>query len=176
MGFGRSHRLHADEFIAWHRRRGLRCELVKGRMVTRPLGDDRSAPLVREIREDLADLLRRTGFPGSVPEPWTPLRIDDRTVLVPDLAVSAEPADAGLLEVVEPVLLLHLDSEIWGLDELGRRRAPYFSLPSLHDYLVVFAAGEVVHHTRVGARIVPRSDRLPLMGIGLSVPAADFAR
>ena len=140
--------LTVDEFLVWALGRPGRYELESGKVLA-------MAPeMVRHMHlKGLAYLALRTACRGTgchaLPDGGT-VRISGRTAYEPDALVYCGPRLPGdAVEIPEPVIVVEVLSPSTAYRDIGVKLAGYFSLPSVHHYLIVDPDKPLlIHHAR----------------------------
>jgi Uma2 family endonuclease len=143
-------KMTVDEFLAWAEGREGRWELYNG--VPYPMPAERTGHIKVKGAVYLA-LLRavaRAGVPCHVLADGTGVRISKYVMHEPDAILYCGqelPDDA--LEVPHPAIVVEvLSPSTRNFDETTKKDG-YFSLPSVHHYLIIDPAGPpIVHHSR----------------------------
>ncbi len=173
-----------DDFLVWDSPGEYLWELIDGV----PVAMSPPAPIHGAIQNETGSLIRNQLFdlgspcivittPGIIPR-----ILSDRSVLIPDLAVTCSAADLTAKVVNEPVLLVEIlspsnQSETW------RNVWAYLTIPTLREILVIRTLS-------VGVEILRRRDDeswterplkiadgpFTLSSIGLTLPVAALYR
>jgi Uma2 family endonuclease len=170
--------MNADEFLAWSERQpDDRYELVDGEIVamTRDtVGHNRTKAAAWRT---LDDAVRAAGLPCVVLIDGVGVRIDDKTLRIPDVMVhcGAEPAPEALI-IEAPLIVLEVVSPSSERDDIQTKLIDYFSVVSVRHYLIVFTEQRVVVHHRRNERgtldtgIAHPGDDIALDPPGITVP------
>ena len=172
--------MSVDEFLAWAVDRPGRYELVDGDVLAMSPQKVRHAEVKGSVFLALRNAVRASGIScRAMPDGMT-IRVGERTAYEPDALVCRGPRLAGdAVEVPEPVIVVEVLSPGTRRVDTGRKFSGYFSLPSVHHYLVVNPESRVVtHHWRgpgdlVSSRIAADGE-LRLDPPGLDVSVADL--
>lgn len=169
-----------DEFLRWGetQERG-RYELHDGEVVV--MAPERAAHWDAKLATVIAlrEAIARAGLHcHAVPDGAT-VRISDRTAFEPDaLVYCGERVKADALEVPNPLIVAEVLSPSSAAMDMRDKLKGYFSLASLHHYLIVDPEKRlVIHHTRehgdiLQTRILTEGGlRLDPPGLDLPVPA-----
>ena len=171
----------ADAFLAWAEEQpDGRFELIEGRVVA--MGRERAAHGRAKYRAVVAldAAIAKAGLDCEAFIDSVALRIDDRSVYVPDAFVRCGPplpGDASTSD--DPVVVVEVLSPSTRAVDMNAKLAGYFRLPSLHHYLIVDADLRlVVHHCRTAAGgieiAILREGRVTLDPPGLALVVADL--
>lgn len=169
-----------DEFLVWALDRPGRYELVDG--VVYQMSPERAlhAETKAACFIALKAAIRRSGHNlFAMPDGMT-VRINDKTAFEPDALVYIGPRMGPKdIEVKSPVIVVEVLSPGTRAYDSGGKLLGYFSLPGIHQYLVVDADQQtVVHHRRQTADTIAteirRDGELKLDPPGIAVPIADF--
>ena len=104
--------------------------------------------------------------------------IDEHTAREPDALVQCTPIDLDSLISDEPIIVVEIASPASEGSDLTTKLAEYFSVPSIHHYLIVDLNALVIHHMRqpdgqILTRIIRDGD-IALDPPGLIVPYAEM--
>ncbi len=179
------HKMTADEFLAWAEslpREAGRFELWDGEVIVKhgPAGFENAEraqhwDLKGAIYRALHDAIERAGLPCFAVPDGAGVRLADDRLVEPDaLVYCGAKVLPSFLEVSNPVIVVEVLSPSTRRFDLGDKLQGYFSLPSLHHYLVIDPErGRPVHYTRgLGDIIEPHivtGPRLQLDPPGLDV-------
>jgi len=143
-------KMTVDEFLAWAEGREGRWELYNG--VPYKMAPERTRHFEVKFAVQLALLraIRKAGVPCHMLGDDTGVRISRHVMYEPDALVYCGPKLPGdALEVPDPVVVVEaLSPSTRKFDETVKLN-DYFSLPSVHHYLIVDPEGPpVIHHRR----------------------------
>jgi Uma2 family endonuclease len=174
-------RMTVAEFLDWAtaQPRG-RYELVRGEVVA--MAPERALHNVvkAEVYVALRDAVKRAGLPCTAYSDGMTVVIDDEHAREPDAAVQCGVAFNPNSTVLEaPLIVIEITSPSSERDDAEDKLVEYFSVPSLHHYLIVNPIKKVViHHARSQAGdIVTRiasSGEISLTPPGMTVPVAEL--
>jgi Uma2 family endonuclease len=180
-----THKMTADEYLAWADtlpREAGRFELWDGDVIVRhgPAGFENAERAQHwdakfAIARALYDAVRQAGLPCHVTSEGPSVRISNDRLAEPDaLVYCGEKMPRWVLEVPSPVIVVEVLSPSTRLMDMGNKLRGYFTLPSLHHYLIVDPErGLLIHHRRgAGATTetqIVRGPRLQLDPPGLDV-------
>ena len=173
-------RMTVAEFLAWAsaQPRG-RYELVRGEVVAMAPERLRHIVVKGAVFVALRDAAKRAGLPCTVFPDGATVVIDDQHSREPDAAVQCGAAfnpDSAILE--EPLIVVEVTSPSSERDDTGEKLVEYFSVPSIHHYLIVNPVKKVViHHARQGGAISTRivsSGEIDLIPPGMRAPVAEM--
>jgi Uma2 family endonuclease len=171
----------AAEFIDWAmaQPRG-HYELVQGEVVAMAPERARHALVKGEVFLALKTAVKRAALPCTVFPDGMTIVIDNEHSREPDAAVQCGVAinlDSTVLE--EPLIVVEITSPSSERDDTGEKLVEYFSVPSIHHYLIVNPFKKVViHHARAqGGDITTRiasSGVIDLTPPGMAIPVAEL--
>jgi len=150
----RQRRLDVDEFLDWaDAQPESRFELADGVVVA--MAPERIAHALTKLDAAVA-LKAAVSAAGLGCETFIDgvgVRIDDRTMYIPDVIVRCGPkAPRDSREVDDPVILVEVVSPSTQSIDSVAKLSRYFQLPSLRHYLIIDPeARAVVHHGRAGS-------------------------
>jgi Uma2 family endonuclease len=143
-----THKMTADEFLA--RTEGLpkeagRFELWDGDVIVKrgPAGFEDAERSERweikfAIARALHDAVQRAGLPCHVAVEGPSVRFAINRLVEPDaLVYCGERVPRGVLEVPNPLIAVEVLSPSTAKTDKGAKLQGYFSLPSLHHYLII---------------------------------------
>jgi Uma2 family endonuclease len=142
--------MDVDAFLLWAEGRQGRWELRDGEPIM--MAPERAAHALTKLSAQIAlrEGVRRAGlacrvFPGGMT-----VRVAARTAFEPDaLVVCPPPADLSTMEIPSPVIVVEVLSPSTAADDHGVKLDGYFSLGSVHRYLILDADRRVmIHHAR----------------------------
>jgi Uma2 family endonuclease len=143
----------ADAFLAWAEEQpDGRFELIEGRVVA--MGRERAAHGRAKYRAVVAldAALAKAGLDCEAFIDSVALRIDDRSVYVPDAFVRCGPPLPGDASVSDDaVVVVEVLSHSTRASDMVAKLGGYFRLPTLHHNLIVDADERMVVHHRRGA-------------------------
>ncbi len=147
-----------DEFLAWAEGRPGRYELDRGRvfaMSPERIGHIRAKTAVRNA---LAAAIDRAGLSCEALSDGATVRVDASTAYEPDaLVYCGPPLSRDAIEVPDPVIVVEVLSPSTGRYDGQDKLAGYFTLPSLHHYLIVNVDRRIlIHHARSGQDLTTR--------------------
>jgi len=129
----------------------------------------------------LREAVKHAGLPCTVFPDGATVVIDDEHAREPDAAVQCGVAfDPNSTILEAPVIVVEITSPSSERDDTGEKLVEYFSVPSIHHYLIVNPSKKVViHHTRGqgGGNIsthIARSGVIDLTPPGMTVPVAEL--
>lgn len=143
-------RLTLQEYLAWSESQDGRYELIGGEIVAQAAERAAHAAMKGEIFVALRDAIGRRGLDCHALPDGMAVRIGDDTAFEPDAQVYCGPRllpDA--LWVENPVIVVEVLSPTTGSNDVVRKLAGYFAVPSVAHYLIVDPdAPLVLHHQR----------------------------
>jgi Uma2 family endonuclease len=174
-------RMTVAEFLEWSERQpDDRYELVDGEIVamTRDsIGHNRTKAFAWR---SLEDALRAARLPCIALIDGVGVSISDKTLRIPDVLVHCGPEfRPDELIADNPVVVLEVLSPSSERDDTGAKLFDYFSVASIHHYLIVSSEKRaVVHHQRnergtIDTRVVHEGD-IVLDPPGITVPVSSL--
>jgi Uma2 family endonuclease len=153
------HKMTADEFLAWAEDQlpeAGKFELWDGEVVVRhgPGFEERSQHWEAKTAALLAlhDAIKRAGVPCFVAADGPMVRLSPNKMARPDALVYCGPkVPRGVQEVPNPLILVEVLSPSTKKRDHGVKRQGYFTLPSLHHYLIIDPDRRLLIHHRRGA-------------------------
>jgi Uma2 family endonuclease len=175
-------KMTVDEFLVWAEGQEGRWELLNG--VPYRMAPERTGHAKVKIAVYLALLraVRKAGLTCHVLSDGPGVRISRHVMHIPDALVYCGPElPDDALEVPNPVILVEVASHSTRKFDETVKRDGYFSLPSVHHYLIVDPEGPpVIHHRRQTDGTIPRSvvhkGALALSPPGIEVTVAEMLR
>jgi Uma2 family endonuclease len=169
------------EFLAWAlaQPRG-RYELVRGEVVA--MAPERALHnLVKgEIFVALKNAVKRAGLPCTVFPDGMMVVIDNEHAREPDASVQCGVAtDLNSTTLEAPLIVVEVTSPSSERGDTDEKLVEYFSVPSIHHYLIINPAKKVViHHARnpagdISTRISSAGE-VDLTPPGMTVPVAEL--
>jgi Uma2 family endonuclease len=173
-------KMTVDEFLAWAEGREGRWELYNGVPYAMPAERTGHIKVKFAVQTALLRAIRKAGAPCHMLADGAGIRISRHVMHVPDALVycGAElPDDA--LEVPNPVIVVEVMSPSTRRFDEAVKRDGYFSLPSVHHYLIIDPEGPpVVHHHRQAdgsiGRFTIEQGTLTLAPPGIELGVADL--
>jgi Uma2 family endonuclease len=172
-------RMKVPEYLVWAEAqpRG-RYELVDGEVVAMAPERLRHNLVKLAVARALEDAVRAAGLPCTVFTDGATVVINDDTAREPDASVQCGgkvDLDSMILEA--PLIVVEVASPTSEDHDLQRKLVEYFSVPSIHHYLIVLPETRVlVHHQRsVGTDIITRiahAGEIALNPLGMIVSVA----
>ena len=147
----------SDEFLLWAEGREGRWELHDGvPVMMSDLPVAMSPERLAHTRAKgtafiaLVNALKKTGLPCEAFTDGVAVKVDARTTFEPDASVACGPRrPADTIVVSDPVIVLEVLSPSTAAVDHGRKLSGYFSLPSVHHYLILDPERRVaIHHKR----------------------------
>jgi Uma2 family endonuclease len=139
-----------DEFLAWAESQERRHELFNGRVYSMSPERAGRAKVKFAVQAALLEGIRKAGLACHMLPDGMTVRVDSRTAHEPDALVYCgpeRPTDA--VEVPDPVIVVEVLSPSTRRIDASRKLAGYFSLPSVHHYLIVDPERlPAIHHQR----------------------------
>jgi Uma2 family endonuclease len=139
-----------DEFLTWAEGLDGRYELYHGQVYA--MAPERSAHAETKfaVQTALAEGIRKTGLPCYMLPDGMTVRIDNMTAHEPDALVYCGPKlPADALEVPNPIIVVEVCSPSTRRIDAAAKLKGYFSLPSVHHYLIVDPGNPpLIHHQR----------------------------
>jgi Uma2 family endonuclease len=145
-------RMTVDQFLAWAEGEEGRYELYDGQVYA--MAPERSAHALTKfaVQTALAEGIRKAGLPCIMYPDGMTVRITEKTAHEPDaLVYCGPPLPRDALEVPAPVIVAEVLSPSTRRIDATKKLAGYFSLPSVHHYLIADPDGPpLIHHQRQG--------------------------
>jgi Uma2 family endonuclease len=171
--------LDVDSFLRWADGREGRWELRDGQPLL--MAPERAVHALAKFaaQKALESAVANAGAPCRMFPDGMTVRISPRTAFEPDaLVVCPPPSDLNTMEIPNPVIVVEVLSPSTAADDHGVKLDGYFSLPSIHHYLIVDPDRRVmIHHKRgtdaIETRIL-REGPLRLDPPGLEAEVAAF--
>ena len=174
------HKMTVDEYLAWAEGRPGRYELYAGTVYGMAPEQARHAEVKFATQAALLAGIRRAGLPCHMLPDGMTVRVARDTAHEPDaLVYCGEKLPASAVEVPNPVILVEVLSPPTRHIDASAKLAGYFSLKSVHHYLIVDPDEPLaIHHARgedgvIATRIV-RDGSLRLDPPGLELPVAEL--
>jgi Uma2 family endonuclease len=143
-------KMTVDEFLVWAEGQEGRWELYN--VVPYAMSPERTRHAKVKIAAYLALLraVRKAGLPCHVLPDGVGVRISRDVMHIPDAQVySGRELPDDAIEVPNPVILVEVASPSTRKIDASLKLTGYFSLPSVHHYLIVDPEGPpVIHHSR----------------------------
>src|SRR5438067_1331595 len=144
-------RMNVDEFLAWSARQpDDRYELVDGKIIAMTRDSVRHNRTKFAAARALDDAVRAAGLPCSVFVDGVGVRINERTLRIPDVMVhcGADP-DPDALIIESPLIVVEVVSPSSKGDDIETKVIDYFSVASIRHYLIIYSEQRVmIHHRR----------------------------
>ena len=170
-----------DHYLPWAHAQGGRWELIDGKPVRMPAETLYHVRVKGYVWLALTDAIDATGLELHALTDGATVRIDPRNANEPDSLVYAGPERPGDdLEVADPVIVVEVISPGSGKRDKVRKRADYFSLPSVAHYLIVDPVGRTVQHLRptdpatADGLMLGENDSIDLAPPGLEIKVRRF--
>ena len=172
--------MDVDAFLDWADGRPGRWELRDGQPVM--MAPERALHgLVKyAAQETLKAAIREAGLPCRMFPDGMTVRITARNAFEPDaLVVCPSPTDLNTMEIPTPVVVVEVLSPSTAADDHGVKLDGYFSLPSVHHYLILDPDRRVmIHHGRGHAGAIEtrvlREGKVILDPPGFEAQVAEF--
>jgi Uma2 family endonuclease len=172
-------KMTVDEFLVWAEGREGRWELYNG--VPHRMAPERTGHFEVKYAAQTALLLaiRKAGLPCHMLGDNVSVRISQHVLYEPDALVYCGPKlPRNVFEVPNPVILVEVASPSTRRFDETVKLTDYFSLASLHHYLIVDPDGPpVIHHRRADGTILRslvHEGTLPLSPPGIEVGVAEM--
>jgi Uma2 family endonuclease len=143
-------RMTVDEFLVWADGRQGRWELHNGVPYAMPAERTRHAKVKFAVQLALQLAIRKGGLLCHMLPDGPGVRISEQVMYEPDALVYCGPELPGhVMEVPNPVIVVEVASPSTRKFDASTKLKDYFSLPSLHHYLIVDPEGApAIHHHR----------------------------
>ena len=152
-------KMTVDEYLAWAEGRSGRYELYAGVVYAMSPERARHGEVKFAVQSALHSAIGRAGVPCHMLPDGMTVRVDKNTAHEPDaLVYCGEKLPPRAIEVPTPLLVVEVLSPSTRYIDASAKLAGYFSLPSVHHYLIVEPEKPlVVHHARgVGEALTTR--------------------
>jgi Uma2 family endonuclease len=173
-------KMTVDEFLVWAEGRQGRWELYNGVPYKTPAERTRHFKVKFAVQLALLNAIGKASVPCHMLGDGVGVRISKHVMYEPDALVYSGPELPGdALEVPNPVVVVEvLSPPTRRLDETVKRD-DYFTLPSVHHYLIVDPEGPpVVHYCRQADATILRAEvsdgKLTLAPPGLELRVAEL--
>jgi Uma2 family endonuclease len=173
-------KMTVDEFLAWAEGREGRWELLNGVPYAMAAERMRHGKIKYAVQTALVQAIRRAGVACHMQPDGATVRISKYVAHEPDALVYCGPELADdALEVPNPVILVEVASPSTRSFDDTLKRDGYFSLASVHHYLLVDPEGPpVIHYSRQAdgtiLRSVAAAGALTLPPPGIEVGVAEM--
>jgi len=169
--------MKVPEFLEWAeaQERG-RHELVNGRVVAMSPERVRHVRAKQSVWLALAKAIESAALPCEAFGDGITVVIDEQTAREPDALVHCgEPLDPDALVSDSPVIVVEVLSPSNERSDTGEKLAEYFSVASVHHYVIINPLRrQVIHHARSRSGIIETrvldSGELALSPPGIAVP------
>jgi len=144
------HKMTVDEYLAWAEDRPGRYELYAGVVYAMAPERARHAEVKFTVQAALLAAIRRAGLRCHMLPDGMTVRVSEHTAHEPNAFVyCGEKLPDSALEVPNPLILVEVLSPSTRHIDASAKLAGYFSLDSVHHYLIVDPeAPPVIHHAR----------------------------
>ena len=150
MSTATQRKMTVDEFLVWAEGREGRWELLNG--VPYRMAPERTGhfEVKYAVQTALLRAIRKAGLPCHMLGDGLGVRISQHVLYEPDaLVYCGAKLPRSLIEVPNPVILVEVVSPSTRKFDDTVKLTGYFSLPSVHHYLIVDPDGPpVIHHSR----------------------------
>jgi Uma2 family endonuclease len=178
------HKMTADEFLSWSEgvpREEGRYELWDGDVIVKygPAGFENAERAQHwkakgALYRALHDAVKRSGLPCHATGEGPSVRISTHRLVEPDALVYCGPEVLRfMLEVPNPVIVCEVLSPSTRKFDMGDKRRGYFTLPSLHHYLIVDPDWALLIHHRRGSGADPETKLVTGPHLHLDPPGLD---
>lgn len=139
-----------DEFLVWAEDQEGRHELFNGQVYAMAPERAGHARVKYAVQTALLEGIRKAGLPCHMLPDGMTVRTGERTAYEPDALIHCGPElPANAIEVPDPVIVVEVLSPSTRRIGASCKLAGYFSLPSVHHYLIVDPEKlPVIHHRR----------------------------
>jgi Uma2 family endonuclease len=143
-------KMTVDEFLVWAEGQDGRWELYNGVPYAMSPERTRHIEVKFAIQTALLQAIRKAGLPCHMLADGAGVRISQYVLHEPDALVYCGPKLPGdAIEVPEPIILVEVASPSTRKIDASLKLKGYFSLPSVHHFLIVDPEGPpVIHHGR----------------------------
>lgn len=154
-----THKMNADEFLAWAEQQEGKYELHDGYVVpkncdpeTRAMVPERARHVDVKLEATIAlrQAIQAKNLRCRAHIDGLGVRISDGILYEPNALVRCgEPLDGDAVEIDDPIIVVEVLSPSTSGTDYGQKLRDYFSLPSVQHYLVIDPEDRhVVHYTR----------------------------
>jgi Uma2 family endonuclease len=139
-----------DEFLAWAENQEGRYELYYGQIYAMAPERSGHAKAKFAVQTALQEGIRKTGLPCHMLPDGMTVRVSEHTAHEPDaLVYCGEELSPDAIEVPNPVIVVEVSSPSTRRIDAALKLKGYFSLPSVHHYLIVDPGKPpLIHHQR----------------------------
>ena len=143
--------MDVDAFLSWAQGRDGRWELHDGQPVL--MSPERAAHALTKYaaQESLKAAINRAGLPCRMFPDGMTVRIAKRTAFEPDALVVCPSPRLEAIEIPDPVVVVEVLSPSTAADDHGVKLDGYFSVASVHHYLILDPDRRVMIHHKRGA-------------------------
>jgi Uma2 family endonuclease len=143
-------RMTVDEFLVWAEAQPGRYELHGGEVFSMAAERTVHAKIKFAVQTSLVNGIRKAGLPCHMLPDGMTVRITNDTAHEPDaLVYCGEELPPDAIEVPNPVIVVEVLSPSTRRIDASKKLGGYFSLPSLHHYLIVDPEKPpLIHHQR----------------------------
>ncbi len=151
------HKLTVREFLDWAGRQNGKYELVRGEIFAMGREAIQHARVKRAAADALTAAIKRAGLPCESFIDGPGVAVEDDSYYVPDVTVHCGERLPGELSMIpDPLIAIEVVSPSTERTDLSVKLIDYFSLPSLHHYLVLDLKRRIVlHHKRGEGGAIP---------------------
>jgi Uma2 family endonuclease len=139
-----------DEFLQWAEGQEDRYELYQGSVYLMSPEQSGHALTKFAVQTALAEAIRQAGAPCTMYPDGMTVRIAEDTAHEPDaLVYCGPPVPRTALEIPNPIIVVEVLSPSTRRIDASAKLTGYFSLPSVHHYLIVDPGKPpLIHHQR----------------------------
>jgi Uma2 family endonuclease len=144
-------RMKVPEFLAWaNEQLDSHYELVDGEVVAMTRDSVRHNRTKGAAYVALREAVRAAGLPCEVFVDGVGITVNESTLRIPDVSVQCGAApDPSAMTLDSPLIVVEVVSPSSEHDDTDTKLLDYFSVASIHHYLIVFSEKRViVHHRR----------------------------
>jgi Uma2 family endonuclease len=143
-------KMTVDEFLVWAEGRDGRWELYNGVPYAMAPERARHGEVKFAVQTALVQAIRKAGLPCHMRPDGATVRISEHVAHEPDALVYCGPKHPDdSIEVPNPVILVEVASPSTRKIDASLKLTGYFSLTSVHHYLIIDPDGPpVIHHRR----------------------------
>lgn len=152
-------KMTVDEFLVWTEAQDGRWELYNGVPYLMPPEQTGHGEVKFRVQTALHSAIQRTGLTCHMLPDGATVRVSRHVAHEPDALVYCGPKlPRDAIEVPNPVILVEVASPATRKIDASLKLKGYFSLPSVHHYLIVDPEGPpVIHHRRQGENSIQTS-------------------
>jgi Uma2 family endonuclease len=144
-------RMKVPEFLAWaNEQLDSHYELVDGEVIAMTRDSVRHNLTKGAAYVALRDAVRAAGLPCVAFVDGVGIAVNDKTLRIPDVSIQCgDKQDPDSMIIESPLIVVEVVSPSSERDDTDTKLIDYFSVASIHHYLIIFSEKRaVVHHQR----------------------------